>query len=110
MTEEVLNKANDLTIKLKKLDDSIYKVEQEVKTKKRFNADIINGRRSTSFRKWLDKFGSVFLNKDGKPSIRAHAELHYPVEIELEDEEFFNILIEYMKQKRNRMKAELEAL
>lgn len=110
MTEEVLNKANDLTNRLKKLDVSIYNVEHEISLKKRFDKDIIDGHRAPSFRKWLDKFGSVFLGKNEKPSIRGHVEMHYPVEIELEDEEFFNILIEYLKQKRNKVKAELDAL
>ena len=110
MTDEVLNKANDLADKIKKLDDSIYNVEHEISIKKRFDKDIIDGRKPSFYYKWLDKFGSVFLEKNDKPTIRGHIEMHYPVEIELEDEEFFNILIEYMKQKRNKLKAELDAL
>ena len=110
MTEEVLNKANDLTIRIKKLDDSIYRVGKEIKTKKRFDKDIKDGHRASCYYKWLNKFGSLFIKKNEKPSIRGHVELHYPVEIELEDEEFFNILIEYMEQKRSKLKAELDAL
>lgn len=63
MTDEVLNKANDLADKIKKLDDSIYKVEQEIRTKKRFDTDIIDGRKPSFYYKWLDKFGSVFLER-----------------------------------------------
>ena len=110
MTNELLNKANDLTIRIKKLDDSIERVEYEIWTKKRFDEAIFEGVKPEFFKSFLKSFASVFFDRDKKPSIRGNVELHYPVEIELEDEEFCNLLLDYLKNKKSKLQAELDEL
>jgi hypothetical protein len=110
MTNELLNKANDLSDRIKKLEDSICKVEYEIRYKKRFDEDIIKGYKPCNFKSYLKSFASVVFRKDKKPSIRGYVECHYPVEIELEDEEFCTLLLEYLNNKKSKLREELDKL
>lgn len=110
MTDELLNKANEIAGKIKKIDVSIERVEDEIRYKKRFDEDIIQGKKPIFFKSYLKSFASVFFDKDKKPSIRGHVECHYPVEIELDDEEFCTLLLEYLNNKKSKLREELDKL
>lgn len=110
MTDELLNEANEIADKIKKIDDSIIKVEDEIRYKKRFDEDIIKGYKPCYFKSYLKSFASVLFRKDKKPSIRGYVECHYPVEIELEDEEFCTLLLEYLNNKKRKLREELDKL
>lgn len=110
MTDELLNKANEIADKIKKIDVNIERVEEQIYLKKCFNEDIIKGNKHHFFKSYLKSFGKVFFCKDKKTLIRSEVECNYPVEIDIEDEEFFTMLLEYLNNKKNKLREELDKL
>lgn len=110
MTNELLKKANDIANRIEKINISIDRVENVIRNKKWFDEAITQGKKPSFYKSFLNSFASIFFYKDKKPSIRENVELHYPVEIDLEDEEFCTVLLEYLNNKKSKLQAELDKL
>lgn len=107
MTQDTLNRANEITNKIKELTESLGLLECKVYARER---DIKEYKENK--KRWIpiDKWFCVGkLKEDGKVIIDAPIECHRSLEFEL-DKECVDFIINHQREKINELKKELEEL
>jgi hypothetical protein len=107
MTKETLDRANEITNKIKELEKNLSALKYKVSERKK-DIEIHKG----NVRKWIPCskwFCKGTVEQDGKVKLDAPRERHYPLDFEL-DEECVEFIIKHEEEKIAKLKKELEEL
>lgn len=107
MTIETLNKANEISNRIKYLEKSLGLLECRVHIRKRDFEDCNRRQRGLILMpKW---FGKGVINKNNKSNLNIPVECMEPLEFEI-DEECVEFIIKHEREKIAKLRKELEEL
>ena len=107
MDGRTFRRADELYTKINNLKITIQQIEEAVEIKKEKDKD-------TSFNEFtkyfIDKFCTVWTGNKGKPYIKMSYQGAQPISVELETEEFVNLLLEHLNKNLKELEEEFKEI
>lgn len=108
MDGRTFRRADELYTKISNLKFTIEQIEKAVKIKKEKDKDSSAFNEFTKY--FIDKFCTVWTGDKGKPYIKMSYQGAQPISVELETEEFVNLLLEHLNKNLKELEEEFKKI
>ena len=108
MDGRTFRRAYELYTKISNLKMTIEQIEKAVKIKKEKDNDTSSFNEFTKY--FIDKFCTVWTGNKGKPYIKMSYQDAQPISVELETEEFVNLLLEHLNKNLKELEEEFKEI
>lgn len=108
MDGRTFRRADELYTKINNLKMTIEQIEKAVEIKKEKDKDSNAFNEFTKY--FIDKFCTVWTGDKGKPYIKMSYEDARPISVELETDEFVNLLLEHLHKNLKELEEEFKEI
>ena len=110
MKKEDYEKAALLSSKIKIIEDNILAIENAARAKNRFDEDVTSGYKPSFYKKWLGKFCRFQVGEKEQPQIMMNYEYAFPITIEMDNDDFVRLLLDYLNKERKKLESEFDSI